>query len=209
MVVEILKIVVWPIVLLLIYFSSKKDFSNLIRRVNKASILGNEIAISQEQPKNMVDNERFETEGKISGRNFYDSFGIIKELEKEAWQIYNDQPEPERLGRIINVAAFENFVRRVQWIYIYIYGSQIEFLELMSSKFPIAGLPKSESIAFFNEVKGSGRFAGHNIEFNEWVGFLINFKLVREENSNYYLEGFGRALLVFIIENKLIKNKGL
>ncbi|NTY85542.1 hypothetical protein FCH33_01965 [Serratia fonticola] len=208
-IVEILRISVWPAVLLVIYFFSKSDFSSLIRRVNKANFFGNEIAISQEQPKVMSENDGFQPVIGASNRNFYDSFGIIKELEKDALKICSDLPESERFARIVNIAAFENFIRNLQWVYIYIYGSQIEFLELLASKFPIGGIPISETMSFFNELKRLNRFFDANVEFDGWVGFMLTFKLIRQEDGKYFLDSYGRALLVYIIENKMIKNKGL
>ncbi|WP_447879945.1 hypothetical protein [Serratia fonticola] len=209
LIVEVLRIAAWPVVLLVIYLFSKNDFSSLIRRVNRANILGSEIAISQEQPKVMNENDGFQPVIGTSNSNFYDNFGIIKELEKDALKFCSNIPESERFARMVNIAAFENFIRNLQWVYIYIYGSQIDFLELLASKFPIGGIPISETMSFFNELNRLNRFADANVEFDNWVGFMLTFKLIRQEEGKYFLDNYGRALLVYIIENKLIKNKGL
>ncbi|WP_044550053.1 hypothetical protein [Serratia liquefaciens] len=206
---EVLKVIVWPILILIVYFSSKDDFSSLIRRVNKASIFGNEIAMSSDQPKKMVDESSLDSPGYSNGGFFYDKFGVMSEIEKEAWQIYNAQPDEDKIKKLINVASFENYIRKMQWVYIYIFGSQIELMELISAKLPSEGVSSSEVMAFFEQRKNSNRFLGSNIEFYSWINFLTTNKLVNMANGNYYLSNVGRAFLSFLIENQLNKNKGM
>lgn len=208
-ILDILKIIIWPTIMLVVYFSSKDDFKGLIRRVNKASILGNEIAMTSEQPKEMREESSLNSPVYANGSFYYDSFGVIRELENEAWQIYNAQPESGKINKIINVAAFENYVRKMQWVYIYIFGSQIELMEFISTKHPDEGVSSSEVIAFFEQRKNSNRFLGNNIEFYSWIGFLTSNKMLNMANGSYYLSNVGRAFLSYIIENQLSKSKSM
>ncbi len=206
---DVLKVIIWPAIMLIVYFSSRDDFKGLIRRVNKANILGNEIAMTPEQPKEMKEKGSLNSPSYVNGSFYYDNFGVIRELEIEAWQIYNAQPESEKIKKIINVAAIENYVRKMQWVYIYIFGSQIELLELISTKFPDEGISSSEVIDFFEQRKNSNRFLGQNIEFFSWIGFLTSNKMLNMSNGRYYLSNIGRAFLTYIIESQLSKSKNM
>ncbi|GAK26252.1 hypothetical protein SLIQ_06235 [Serratia liquefaciens FK01] len=165
--------------------------------------------MSSDQPKKMVDESSLDSPGYSNGGFFYDKFGVMSEIEKEAWQIYNAQPDEDKIKKLINVASFENYIRKMQWVYIYIFGSQIELMELISAKLPSEGVSSSEVMAFFEQRKNSNRFLGSNIEFYSWINFLTTNKLVNMANGNYYLSNVGRAFLSFLIENQLNKNKGM
>jgi hypothetical protein len=85
-----------------------------------------------------------------------------------------------------------------------IFGSQLSLLAQMSG--PI-GAPKEAVEAVYNQAVASFPEFYKGYSFESWIGFLKANALITEIAGTYSLSPYGRGLLKYIVDQKLVANK--
>ena len=112
----------------------------------------------------------------------------------------------DAFARRISICNFSRFLSIFERIYGVIFGSQIAGLRAL-----VAGggtVPLVDAVKYFDDWKSKTPGLAP-VEFDQWIGFLKSFDLMRVENDKVSITDVGREFLLYLSSSNLNGMKAL
>jgi len=106
----------------------------------------------------------------------------------------------ETANILVRHLAVTQLIQRAEFLYRAIYGSQIALLRALNESGPQL---QAFAHKFYNSARNRSPRFYVDYSFEQWVGFLINQRVVIMENETYALTAYGREFLGFITSQGL------
>ena len=208
----ILKIVIWPILVLVIVLILRKSIINLVDRIQKFGIGG--VSAEARQQKNdqaetlpKQDEKKFDTKNLDKALNqFSDStinhFANLVDTETSQKEINDFKDKSDVLYKYSQLLYLLNSFNR---LYEVIYGSQLSILNKINTT---ANETKDSVKSFYDDAARyyPDFYSAYN--YDEYFGFLISQGLlVQQENETISISAYGRDFLKFLIDTGKPLNK--
>ncbi|HEN3281137.1 TPA: hypothetical protein U5D21_002990 [Yersinia enterocolitica] len=212
-IVELMKAVAWPLVTLLLLWHSRVSFSLLIQKIKKAKFMGGEADFntdiqSLENGPPILGSEGIvkpDDKGMHNSKYIitYDNFGVVANREEIATKLVDGMSDAEKIKSLTNLVAVENMKSSYSWIYIFIYGSQIAFLDYLNRQYTYTGIYHGAAKSYYEayvekipEMKAVSNFDG-------WIGFLLTQGLIIDDSGLYKISDYGKGFLVYMTVSNL------
>lgn len=212
MIMELCKILIWPLVTIIIVFILRKTIINLINRINKIGFGG--IAAEASRQKEEIDRVLPEQGQKISGKNelVEKGLGIYSEYTLERASVVVDEESKvqtfdrseDKINILYKYSQALYLLLNFERTYNTIFGSQLYLLERVNTH-----TESKESLKNFYDiaVKSYPEFYA-NYPYEQYLNFLINRDLIIfDENGNCSITWLGRDFLKFLVETGRTINK--
>jgi hypothetical protein len=199
LIVELLRSLAWPAVVLMLGFYFRKDLRTILPRLTKAGPTGLEFSQLQNIESNWS--------GKLKDLPGLTRTKKMEEIEvsiHKDLQHFDPSSRVDLLVRHLAQARLERVFERVNGA---IYGSQVALLNALAIKSEPS--PLNEAVTWFEEIKEKNPAAYLHTTFERWVGFLTSFDLVRIEQATISITETGRDFLAFLKANQLAIAKPL
>ncbi len=199
-VLEYIKILIWPLLVFSCICYFKTDISNFINRVCQFKISGVEIIAEQQKETQLESKSQIDT--KTAAESIPSK--LISDLVKNFRTEYNNITNEK--NKLLNDIAVRDIIIDYERIYNIIFGSQINLLEYLKNQ--QSGLPRREMELFFENVKKYNYiFVDWNL--NNYINFLVQQKLIEPFGVSYQITPKGSSFLTYISNMGYSKNKAL
>ncbi len=203
---EYLKVLVWPLTLLVVVIILRKNLRGVLDRIRKISYkdvsaeLGAQVRSQEKAMKQPRAETGLSSKQKKSLAAKADTVGSIKPPRKAT-----------ETKKVIAQANEEIAVRDTlldfERIYNVIFGSQIQLLlDLNANK---DGLPIENTDAFFNKIMLKWRPNFTDWGFDKYMSYLLSTGLVEIYKNNAFITEKGQAFLNYLISQRYNLNKDL
>lgn len=206
-IIELLKYIAWPFVVLISIFILKDKLSSIFSGGIKSAKHGDtEVQFFEgKQPVKPEETEQQDLQHLIP----VDPTGLRGEVEEriqsQLTQINNDN---EKIDILVKNLAQQQISNAFEKVYYNIFGSQIRLLEFLAVQ--TDGKSDAETLnKFFETTKKDNPDIFKEWEFSDYMNFLVNWELVKNENNEWSITHNGRAFIIYITALQLNKNKSL
>lgn len=206
LILEYLKVLIWPVTILVIVFLLRKNLRGLLDRVRKISYKDASAELSAQVRSQEKALKTTKAEAKMSGQQ-------KKSLAAKAGTIGSIKPpkKPAETKKVIAQANEEIALRDTlldfERIYNVIFGSQIQILlDLNSSK---DGLPIQNVEALFNKTMLKWRPTFTDWGFDKYMSYLLSTGLVEIDENRLYITQKGEAFVGYLLSQRYNLNKDL
>lgn len=190
------------LVVYLVAFRFKKEFSELLNRVRYLGPRGAEFGTAERQ--------RAEAESLPSPGQLKELPGVARtpataDLEqrlRQAVAVHTTQAEREDF--LFAYLAQEQLSRHFAETYNVIFGSQIVGLRNLNER---GRAPLVEARAFYDHYKTAYPQFYNTYPFENWLGFLSRQELIRVQEENVEITPYGRDFLLYIVAKQLPEQK--
>lgn len=187
----------WPVVVLILglvsVFAFRTQIGGLISRTKRFGKGGIETFDSQPvQP----------TEEKRGVEEFLRTFDnpVLIEAEQRILKDLKDRKidtPADREKALIRALAATNLVLHFELVHGAIWGSQLSALRYLNSRND--GITVQDLVAFYESGKADFPAWYENHPFDKWLGFLVAFNLLTEQDSRIFITVAGREFLKYLI----------
>ena len=190
----------WPISIIVVTLILRKPISNILEKLKKANIQGNEFEFGNQvvQKTSKLD------ETPISIPIPTDTVGMQKEYEqliKRDLRTANVQTPEEKENILISHLAATQLNAAYEKISSTIFGSQIELLQSINSANKPASL-NSLKLFYDHSAQKYPEFY-KSYDQKSYINYLLHMKLIKENENGYLITTFGIGFLVYITEKGL------
>lgn len=206
-IVEVIKYAAWPIVVTVSVFILKDKIIKLFGGGIKSAKHGDtEVQFFEgKQPikTNASDDQNLHNLIPI------DPTGLREEVEQKIkFQLSQVPDEHAKIDILVKNLAQQQIANVLEKIYYYIFGSQIRLLEFLS----VQADGKSDTLRlteFFEKTKADHSETFEDMQFSDYMNFLVTWELVRNVETEWEITKHGRAFITYITAMQLDKNKSL
>jgi hypothetical protein len=201
MIVDFVKNIAWPVVVLTLAFSFRRDLHDLVNRLTKAGLAGVEF-----NPQTQLTIPPL-TPGELKELPGLARTKVMGELEAELHKQLQLFDVDKRLDLLVHYLAQSRLEQLFEWIYGQIFGSQIAALRTLIA----AGgqVTLADAISYFDNVKSNQGAPYQNVSFDQWSAFLRNQQLIRVVGDRVEIVDLGRDFLLFLSTRGRPENKPL
>jgi len=202
--INLLDTLKWPIILLIVILIFRKPLINLINRVTKVGYGNKSLEAKQQATATEKKTEEVSSIDLAVGFFRTDTIDMFKEAIANESKVETLNTPEEKIDRLTNYGCLLYIMRHFDIIYNDIFGSQIRILEHVNSH---SGQSK-ESVKFFydNAKKNNPKFY-ENYSYEEYLNFLFNYTLLREDNNILNITFLGVDFLKYLTESNKDVNK--
>lgn len=215
LIVELIKGIVWPLVVLLIGFSFRIRIFELARSFfskNTVSEISATVSglsakfIAAKQSTEILETARanaFNLPKMMSAESIRERHEQDKtEFSEEIYQVViehalslsiDNESKIELLAR--EVSIFQSVVRYFQ-INKVLFRSQYEFFYTITGNG--GRIHKEDALVYFNNIKESNKEAFANWDWNKYISYPVSNGLMCEDDNGYKLNSLGRSYLTFM-----------
>lgn len=192
---NIISNIAWPIVVGLIAWRLKSPLSSLINHL-KSVKLGDKEAEFFERKQNVP--EDASDSAKLKELIPADITGLLeKQVEVITQQINLKSSDQDKIDMLVRNIAHLQIVNHFESIYNAIFGSQLRLLEHLLT------LNKNTAttniiVDFFEKAKLDNPDTYKNKNFSEWIDFLLNFKLIENNEDKWTITKEGKGFIRYI-----------
>ena len=122
---------------------------------------------------------------------------VLEERVEMARQAVSALPSEQRLEQALRVAGFMGMVANLEWVNSQIYGSQIELLQMMTSR----DIGIAEAQAKYEAVARHFPEQYRSYAFDAWLDWLVSrARVITRSGDLLSLTPLGRELLKYIVD---------
>ena len=211
---ELLKILIWPIIVIIIVLILKKTIINLLNRISKIGFAGVGAEVSQQKQEN-VENGLPEHGKKIenTNENIEKTLGLFSQLTiNKAISVVNDESkvneikvDAEKIETLHKYSQALYLILSFERIYNVIFGSQLYILERINT----TNNETKDSLKRYyeNAQKKENEFYS-TYSYDDYFNFLVNNDLLLiNESETCSITFLGRDFLKYLVENGKTLNR--
>lgn len=190
LIVELIRILIWPGVVIMLGLTFKDDLKKLIPRILKAGPTGVEFDAQKQVVASTFTGELREIPGVVRTNTIA---ALEKKIHGEL-QVFNPEAHVDLLVRHLAQAQLQTAFERIYGI---MFGSQIAGLRALVD----AGgtVSRLDGVRFFNEqVESRPDLKNLRSNFDEWLRYLIRSGLVVDDGTKLSITDFGRDFLLYL-----------
>mgnify|MGYP003109586545 CR=1 FL=1 len=202
--IELIDSIKWPVVVIIAILLLIKPIKNLINRVTKVGYGNKSIEANQQTATKKIEEKEISEIDRVIGLFRPETIEMfVNAIEKET-KIEKLKNDNEKIERLKNYSTIIYIMRHFDSIYSAIFGSQIRILERLNTLQP----ESRDSLKFYYESakKHNPKFY-ENYPYEDYLNFLINFMLIREDNGIIQLTILGVDFLKYLTESNKDVNK--
>lgn len=206
-IVELLKFGAWPVVAGVAIYSLKDKIGTIFSGGVKSAKHGDtEVHFFEaNQPAKSASDKQQDLKHLIP----IDPTGLREEIEgninKQLTEITNDD---DKIDILVKNLAQQQISNTFEKLYYNIFGSQIRLLEFLSVQAD-GKAPIQTVTPFYESAKYNNPEAYETYQFTDYMGFLLSWGLVINEENKWGITNHGRAFISYISAMQLNKNKAL
>lgn len=215
LIIDLLKVIAWPIVVLITIYLLKESLRDLIKRIRKigndsvgieASASSEQSSVSNTNPLSVLSKKSSnETIEKALGLFNQETLVYFKEFVKTETQLESITNHEERESTLFRYSQVLYLILHFNRIYSHIFGSQLDLLQALN------GSPNEtrESLrVFYTNAKSQNPKFFENYSYEQYLEFLRQNNLIRIDNTNKVeIMDLGKDFLKYIIETGLTMEK--
>ncbi|HDL7138525.1 TPA: hypothetical protein PXM60_002581 [Yersinia enterocolitica] len=115
--------------------------------------------------------------------------------------------DDEKIKSLTNLVAVENMKSSYSWVYIFIYGSQIAFLEHLNRQHTYTGVYHGAAKSYYEAYVEKVPEMKTVSNFDSWIGFLLSQGLIFNDSGHYKISDYGKGFLVYMTVSNLSSMK--
>lgn len=202
--IELIESIKWPVVVIIVILLLIKPIKNLINRVTKVGYGNKSIEANQQSATKKIEEKEISEIDRAIGVFRPETIEMFVNAIEEETQVEKLENDNEKIERLKNYSTIIYAMRHFDSIYSAIFGSQIRILEKLNTLQP----QSRDSLKFFyeNAKKQNPKFY-ENYSYEEYLNFLFNFTLIREDNGIIQLTILGVDFLKYLTESNKDVNK--
>jgi hypothetical protein len=202
--IELIDSIKWPVVVIIAILLLIKPIKNLINRVTKVGYGNKSIEANQQTVTKKIEEKEISEIDRAIGLFRPETIEMFVNAIEEETEVEKLQNDNEKIERLKNYSTIIYIMRHFDSIYSTIFGSQIRILERLNTLQPESR--DSLKVYYENSKKHNPKFYG-NYPYEDYLDFLFNFTLIREDDGIIQLTILGVDFLKYLTESNKDVNK--
>lgn len=194
----------WPVIIIIGLLIFRKPIVDLINRITKVGYGNKSVEAKQQTTASEKKIEEVSNIDRVVGLFRPETIEMFKEAITNESEVDNLNNSEEKIERLTNYSCILYIMRHFDIVYSDIFGSQIRILEHVNSH----SSQTRESVKFFyeNAKKNNPKFY-ENYSYEQYLNFLFNFTLLREDDDILNITILGVDFLKYLTESNKDVNK--
>ncbi|WPR76026.1 hypothetical protein [Algoriphagus sp. NG3] len=194
----------WPVLIIVGLLIFRKPIFDLINRITKVGYGNKSIEAKQQITASEKKSEEISHIDRLVGLFRPETIEMFREAVAKETEVSKLKTPDEQIERLTNYSCLMYIMRHFDIVYNNIFGSQIRILEYVNSH----SRETQRSIEFFyeNAKKSHPKFY-ENYSYEEYLNFLFDFNLLREDGGILAITILGVDFLKYLTESNKDVNK--